>query len=76
LTNPDPTALMMLSSPKPIEMGVSKGKQLINHFFLDVISNIAPESIIHLPARSKVDPHAMKRQTTTFSSEITITFAV
>jgi len=76
LTNPDPIALMMLSSPKPIGMSVSKGEQLINHFFLDVIGNIALELIIHLLARSEVDPYAMKRQTTASSSEVAATFAV
>jgi len=53
---------MMLLLPKPIRMGVLKGKKLINYFFLDVIGDIAPKSIIHLPARSEIDPHAVRGQ--------------
>ena len=48
----------------------------MNHSFLDVIGDVAPESIIHLLARSEVDLHAMKRQTMSSSSEVAVTFAV
>jgi len=66
----------MLLLPKPIGIDVLKRKKLINHSFLNVIGNIAPKSIIYLLARSKVDPHVMKRQTTSSSSEVAATFAV
>jgi len=48
----------------------------MNHSFLDVIGDVAPELIIHLPARSEVDPCAMKRRTTSSFSEVAVTFAV
>ena len=57
-------------------MDVLKGKKLMNHFFLDVIGNVAPKSIIHLPARSEIDPHAIKKQTTSSFLEVAATFAV
>jgi len=48
----------------------------MNYSFLDIISDVVSESIIHLPARSKIDPYAIKRQTMSFFSEVTVTFAV
>ena len=33
----------------------------MNHFFLDIIGDIVPESIIHLLARSEIASHVIKR---------------